>query len=551
MMSRPANYVRPIQLSLSVLRDAGIDSFPVSLKQILRHYGVRLMCYEDYCRCNECSIQTCFDLFGKDGATIENNGRYLIVYNKNQAVKDRIRFTLAHELGHIFHRHHQELGVEILQRLWVEKSLYDVMEDEANCFARNLLCPALSVQTVLRSHGFVFAEYDEGQRRNVWWKVSNAPCLPNLPPNLTDYFLIQQSFKVTAAAAKIRCSFLKEDLRNTSLEGADRILRKMSFTTQWRCRKCGALRLPDQEYCYHCGSKNRYGFVSADEPSPRPVMLRYNGSRYSSCPACGNDYLPADYNYCTICGAPAANPCIPGRVRNHSIEHLLDLAESGSVHLNPPGSRYCLTCGAPTLYRDHGTAIRLYEYMKRIGYATVETNDQGGLPSVKYGPNIPSGMSNGEYKVQKCPKCLNEDIEYDAEYCIMCGTSLTNVCDGIESDYDGELIRHSNPANARFCHRCGKPTAYSRLPILPSYQVQLKIQAKRDALRRELAEMDIDEGTFWSMNGMDEPDLDSGDFVNDGDEGEADAAEDAVASVPGQRNVFEYVDTEDDGELPF
>ena len=50
---------------------------------------------------------------------------------------------------------------------------------------------------------------------------------------------------------------------------------------------------------------------------------------------------------------------------------------------------------------------------------------------------------------------------------------------------------------------------------------------------------------------MDEPDLDSGDFVNDGDEGEADAAEDAVASVPGQRNVFEYVDTEDDGELPF
>lgn len=116
-MPRPANYNRPIQLSLMVIRDARIDSFPVSLKQILRHYGIRLMSYEDYCACNSCDIQLCFDLFGKDGATIERGGKYLIVYNKNQTVKNRIRFTLAHELGHIFHRHHEELGVDILRRL--------------------------------------------------------------------------------------------------------------------------------------------------------------------------------------------------------------------------------------------------------------------------------------------------------------------------------------------------------------------------------------------------------------------------------------------------
>ena len=569
-MPRAANYVRPIYLSLQVLREAGIDRFPVNLKQILRHYHIRLMTYEDFCACHECDISVCFNLFGKDGATIAMRGRYLIVYNKQQTPRERIRFTLAHELGHIFHRHHNELGVETLQRMWVEKHLYDVMEDEANCFARNLLCPAIAVQTVLRSHGFVATDYDAGQKRNVWFRVAVAPCLPNLPSGLTDYFLVQQSFQVTSSAAKIRCSFLKEDLRNSPKASAEEIVSRIMFSTQWRCRKCGALRLEDTDYCYHCGTKGRYGFVSATSPSPKPLRLRYSGFHFSSCPVCGNDDLPQDDYYCRICGNPVANPCIPWRVRNHSISHLIYLAENGSVHLNPPGARYCLTCGQPTLYgmselksemqvesrNSASTAKRLilYDYMLRTGYRETEikTDNQGGLPSVKYGPNIPCTTYNNQYRVQKCPKCLNEDNDADADFCIMCGTSLTNVCDGIESDYDDQIYTHSNPANARFCRLCGKPTAYSRLPILPPYQVQLRIQAKQDALRRELAEMEIDEDMFWRMNGMDAEPVGDGEdeefaaFLageNNSDDGEDSAT--TANPIPGQWSI------DDDGELPF
>lgn len=544
MMLRPANYVRPIHLSLTVLRDAGIDSFPVSLKQILKHYGIRLMCYEDYCRCNEIDMRACFNLFGKDGATIENNGKYLIVYNKNQRPKDRIRFTLAHELGHIFHHHHQELGVGILQRLWVEKSLYDVMEDEANCFARNLLCPAISVQVVLRDHGFVYSEYDIEQNRNVWWKVSNAECLPGLPKNLTDSFLVRQSFMVTDAAAKTRCHFLQEDLRNTAMDGAGQILNRMKFTAQWRCRKCGAIRTAGKDYCYHCGSKNRFALIVGESPSPPIVFLRYTGQRFSSCPVCGNFDIPYDANYCPICGNAVTNPCMPGRVRNHDIGHLLTLAEGGSVHLNPPGSRYCLTCGSPTVYGDASIRKRvsLYYYLLSRGQR-IQTDSQGGLPLVKYGPDIPTNNYNGEYKVQKCPKCLNEDIEADADYCIMCGTSLTNICDGIESDYNGELIQHSNPANARFCHCCGKPTAYSRLAILPPYREALRRVAETEELGRELREMDIDEDLFWEMQGEEKP---TGVGGNHSDASNS-------AATPGNQiaSFTQAVDQDDDGELPF
>ena len=517
-MPRTANYVRPIYLSLQVLREAGIDKFPVNLKQILRHYGIRLMTYEDFCAYNECDISVCLDQFGEDGATIAMRGGYLIVYNNRRSPKERIRFTLAHELGHIFHQHHAELGVETLQRMRVEKHLYDVMEDEANCFARNLLCPAFAVQTVLRSHGFVDTNYDSTQNRNVWLKVSRAPCLPNLPSGLTDYFLVRHSFLVTGAAAKIRCNFLKEDLRNSPKTSAEKIVSRILFSTQWRCQKCGAPRLADADYCYHCGSKGKYGFISAKTPSPIPLRLRYNNYRFSSCPVCGSGGLAHDNCYCHICGSPVANPCIPLRIRNHNVVQLMGLAESGALHLNPPGARYCLTCGQPTLYgmtklrseeeNDTSTAKRLvlYDYMLRTGYRETEIkiDNQGGLPSVKYGPNIPCTIYNNEYRVQKCPKCLNEDNDSDADFCIMCGTSLTNVCDGIESDYGDERIyRHSNPANARFCHLCGKPTAYSRLPILPPYQVQLRLQAKQDALQRELEEMEIDDDLFWRMHNED------------------------------------------------
>ena len=237
-MARPANYVRPIQLSLTVLRDAGIDSFPISLKQILRHYHINMLSYEDFCEKYHCTMEACYAFLGRDGATIVKNGRYLIVYNKHATPQNRKRFTIAHELGHIFHGHHEELGVGTLRRLWVEKSLYQVMEDEANCFARNLLCPAISVREVLRDHGFVYSEYDEEQQRNVWRKVSSAECLPDLPKNLTDYFLVRQSFMVTDAAAKTRCHFLREDLRNTFMGEAENILNRIEYTAQWRCRKC-------------------------------------------------------------------------------------------------------------------------------------------------------------------------------------------------------------------------------------------------------------------------------------------------------------------------
>lgn len=51
--------------------------------------------------------------------------RYIVAYNSEKA-ETCIRFTLAHELGHIVLKHREDGDVE---------------NKEANCFARNYLCP--------------------------------------------------------------------------------------------------------------------------------------------------------------------------------------------------------------------------------------------------------------------------------------------------------------------------------------------------------------------------------------------------------------------------
>lgn len=59
------------------------------------------------------------------GFTISRGNRFIVLFNEEKS-ETTIRFTLAHELGHILLGHIRDTELE---------------KKEANCFARNLLCP--------------------------------------------------------------------------------------------------------------------------------------------------------------------------------------------------------------------------------------------------------------------------------------------------------------------------------------------------------------------------------------------------------------------------
>ena len=339
-MVRSADYVRPVVLAQKVLLEAGITSFPVSLKQILRHYPIRMMEYADVCRANDMTMEECFKKFGNDGATIAEDGSYLIAYNKDVTPRDRIRFTVAHELGHIILHHLEELGVPVLQRINVNKLLYAVMEDEANCFARNLLCPPLPARELLRLHGFTVACFDPKQHRNAFLKDYSAPCLPESPDYLRDFSLLQLAFMVTEKAAKTRCHFLSDDLANLPADCDS--LSGTPFTISWWCSRCHVPRLDDSPYCYSCGSRTRFVYVAETGPRPDPCApagspYRTNdGLRLMKCLYCGRSRHDRDALFCVLCGKPVVNVCPFCSHRNISL------------------ARYCVKCGRKSVFSAEG-----------------------------------------------------------------------------------------------------------------------------------------------------------------------------------------------------
>ncbi len=77
-------------------------------------------------------------------------------------------------------------------------------------------------------------------------------------------------------------------------------------------------------------------------------------------------------------------------------------------------------------------------------------------------------------KVKRCPRCDNEQISRDATYCIICGLSLFNLCEGDEifdnyRNADGKGQQHENLSNARFCEKCGSRTLFFKEGFLSPY----------------------------------------------------------------------------------
>lgn len=68
-----------------------------------------------------------------------------------------------------------------------------------------------------------------------------------------------------------------------------------------------------------------------------------------------------------------------------------------------------------------------------------------------------------------CPRCGNNDIAEDTEFCIICGLPLKNRC--IADKQNGPKHIHYNASNAKFCARCGSRTQYNIIDFYPSMEV--------------------------------------------------------------------------------
>lgn len=158
--------------------------YPLDPFQIIKDNGWLLVTY------NENSSK--FYEISKEGFSVyaPELDNFVIFYNKNRQ-KERIFFTLFHEIGHIILNHHLEFKTHILTSILETdfvKSFetiinYEVdieIEVEADTFARNLLLPA--------------------------YILANLECL--------DKKFICKQFKISSSAYDFRLSWIEKDYQN-------------------------------------------------------------------------------------------------------------------------------------------------------------------------------------------------------------------------------------------------------------------------------------------------------------------------------------------------
>lgn len=90
--------------------------------------------------------------------------------------------------------------------------------------------------------------------------------------------------------------------------------------------------------------------------------------------------------------------------------------------------------------------------------------------------------SNG--RAIRCPRCDNEELNYEGKYCTICGTYLINrYVDKTDTDINGDEFVVAEgcgivPGNARYCPSCGNETTFFRAGLLKYWEDALEEESK-------------------------------------------------------------------------
>jgi hypothetical protein len=139
------------QRAYRLLCELEIDRLPIDPWQIARSLPNVHVCKWTELRDNCHDSDPLFiDAEGADAKTHHQRGSsdYLVVYDDRVDNYQRVRWTMAHELGHIVLGHLVSFDATALSRGSLTEKDYKVLEREADCFAANILAPMTIINRI-------------------------------------------------------------------------------------------------------------------------------------------------------------------------------------------------------------------------------------------------------------------------------------------------------------------------------------------------------------------------------------------------------------------
>lgn len=306
-----------------------ICEFPIDPLEFIQKNKWGLITYTELARMHGVTIPQVINAFqSEDGYTIADEVGYTIAYNDTISNKARIRFTLMHEIGHIYLEHLKEFDETILRRSTLTEPQYRVLEQEVNCFARNVLAP--------------------------------APIIKKL--GLKKEQELVHHFEISFHAAAVRLQFLEWDLKRSLnyllIQAKDYIYRALNERS---CPQCSHYFIQGSaKFCPICGNDALLKRKVVEPVIYHSYTLDENG-KPSICPTCENEQIDIEDIFCAICGTELQNRCTRivdwNQVGYREEPIYCDGKVSGY-------SRYCTKCGEKTTYFENGLLLPWREEYK-------------------------------------------------------------------------------------------------------------------------------------------------------------------------------------------
>lgn len=292
-----------------------------------------------------------------DAFTLNRNDEYIIVYNPDitENVVERIRFSIAHEIGHIL-LNHFDAGDSILMRGGLSETKYKILEDEANKFAQELLAPTFIMNTNRWNIDNVRDIFDVSKEvaKITLENKSKYPWIKAKYPLST--YLNLSSIKFNK-----RKSSLQKNVRDLVEYKSEHKLRYLIDKPYFHlCNTCFNIERyygNRTKFCTICGKKTQELFSENDyfifHETKERLYMAYSelkvddsGRLNENCPICGNDHVSD--NYCSVCGVYIINKC--SGIMEENANDTYNVIASCSEASLLGSDRYCPKCGSVSTF---------------------------------------------------------------------------------------------------------------------------------------------------------------------------------------------------------
>jgi IrrE N-terminal-like domain len=323
------DYKKAEQEAYRLLKMNNITEIPIKVKKLAKPFpNLEIKSYSWYAKKWKLTFDEVCQLADSDEGCCwyeEYTNQYMILYNDKIENKRRIRWTIAHELGHFMLKHNENNNKAILSRSSLTDSEYVVLEKEANCFARSLLAP--------------------------------LPIIERLNPS--NPLLISKLFEISNEAAINVYKFFKTGYQrgrrftNTIIDSLF-----TNFITRYKygktCTQCLHFFIEkDAYFCPICGNSN---LLKGEGGNMIYSTIELNEKNMPhQCPRCKNEIIIGDY--CQVCGVYLVNKCTglsegesdlyPFRITWHTHEKGCGIPLDGQA-------RFCHICGSTSTYYEVG-----------------------------------------------------------------------------------------------------------------------------------------------------------------------------------------------------